>query len=153
MKKLLVALLFALILVSIPRSVFARSGCCSHHGGVCGCGCCDGSSLSSTCAPYYPECSGEGAIQQIPQQRTVYVPPTSTPVPLPTWTPVPTQTPTPEPTITLTPTLTPSVTPTSTPKPKVTRKPKVTIKVLGVQATPTKVPSKGFWGWLRGLFK
>lgn len=34
----------------------ARSGCCSHHGGVCGCGCCDGTSLSSTCAPYYPEC-------------------------------------------------------------------------------------------------
>ena len=26
-------------------------------GGVCGCGCCDGSSLSATCAPYYPECN------------------------------------------------------------------------------------------------
>jgi LPXTG-motif cell wall-anchored protein len=35
----------------------ARSGCCSHHGGVCGCGCCDGSSLSATCAPYYPSCN------------------------------------------------------------------------------------------------
>jgi len=35
----------------------ARSGCCSHHGGVCGCGCCDGKSLSATCAPYYPNCS------------------------------------------------------------------------------------------------
>jgi hypothetical protein len=35
--------------------VFARSGCCSHHSGVRsdGCGCIDGSSLSSTCAPYY----------------------------------------------------------------------------------------------------
>lgn len=38
--------------------VNARSGCCSYHGGVCGCGCCDGTALSSTCAPYYPECSG-----------------------------------------------------------------------------------------------
>lgn len=38
------------------NSVEARQGCCSHHGGVCGCGCCDGSALSSTCAPYYPSC-------------------------------------------------------------------------------------------------
>lgn len=36
----------------------ARSGCCSHHGGVCGCGCCcDGSGLSAKCAPYYPKCN------------------------------------------------------------------------------------------------
>jgi hypothetical protein len=35
----------------------ARQGCCSWHGGVCGCGCCDGTGLSSTCAPYYPECN------------------------------------------------------------------------------------------------
>ena len=35
----------------------ARSGCCSHHSGVCGCRCCDGSSLSAKCAPYYPSCS------------------------------------------------------------------------------------------------
>lgn len=40
------------------NKVDARSGCCSWHGGVCGCSCCDGTSLSSTCAPYYPECSG-----------------------------------------------------------------------------------------------
>ena len=38
-------------------SVDARSGCCSHHGGVCGCRCCDGTALSATCAPYYPECN------------------------------------------------------------------------------------------------
>lgn len=33
----------------------ARSGCCSWHGGVRGdgCGCNDGTPLSSTCAPYY----------------------------------------------------------------------------------------------------
>lgn len=43
-------------------SVSARQGCCSHHGGVCGCGCCDGSSLSAKCAPYYPECSAATVI-------------------------------------------------------------------------------------------
>lgn len=36
----------------------ARSGCCSHHKGVCGCECCDGTPLSAKCAPYYPDCSG-----------------------------------------------------------------------------------------------
>ena len=35
----------------------ARRGCCSWHGGVCGCRCCDGTSLSAKCAPYYPSCS------------------------------------------------------------------------------------------------
>ena len=44
----------------------ARRGCCSHHGGVCtyncpdginiGYCCCDGSSLSAKCAPYYSSC-------------------------------------------------------------------------------------------------
>jgi hypothetical protein len=47
----------AIILASLTSTAFARSGCCSHHGGVCGCGCCDGSGLSTKCAPYYPECS------------------------------------------------------------------------------------------------
>ncbi len=41
--------------------VDARSGCCSHHGGVCGCGCCDGTPLSATCAPYYPQCNREAS--------------------------------------------------------------------------------------------
>ena len=44
----------------------ARRGCCSWHGGVCsyrcsdsvnvGYRCCDGSSLSAKCAPYYSSC-------------------------------------------------------------------------------------------------
>ena len=54
--------IFIIILLSVfifaPFLVNARSGCCSHHGGVCGCGCCDGTSLSATCAPYYPQCNG-----------------------------------------------------------------------------------------------
>src|SRR4051794_39120777 len=40
-----------------------RQGCCSYHGGVCGCGCCDGTPLSDICAPYYPGCHGGGTPQ------------------------------------------------------------------------------------------
>lgn len=36
--------------------VNARQGCCSHHGGVCGCSCCDGTPLIAKCTPYY-DCS------------------------------------------------------------------------------------------------
>jgi len=50
-----VAILLAIFLLC-PATVEARSGCCSWHGGVCGCGCCDGTSLSATCAPYYSWC-------------------------------------------------------------------------------------------------
>jgi len=55
MKKIIIILLFIssfLCFVSIGE---ARSGCCSHHGGVQsnGCGCNDGTPLSATCAPYY----------------------------------------------------------------------------------------------------
>lgn len=53
----LVIILFVLS-GAFPVTVFARSGCCSYHGGVCGCGCCDGTALSDTCAPYYPSCGG-----------------------------------------------------------------------------------------------
>lgn len=55
-KTLFVFLFFSLIF--LPKNIEARSGCCSHHSGVCGCRCCDGSSLSATCAPYYPSCGG-----------------------------------------------------------------------------------------------
>lgn len=59
-------------------SVQARSGCCSHHGGVCGCGCCDGSDLSATCAPYYPEC-GSGSTSVKAETEDMYVPQASSP--------------------------------------------------------------------------
>lgn len=60
MKKL-VSILFIFLFFSLflVNSVEARSGCCSHHGGVCGCGCCDGTPLSATCAPYYPSCNSD----------------------------------------------------------------------------------------------
>lgn len=97
-----ISLLLFIIVFVVPVS--ARSGCCSHHGGVCGCGCCDGSALSSICAPYYPECSGGASQQQTQPIYTVptdtpYLLPTNTPQPLPTNTPItpPTNTPTFEP--------------------------------------------------------
>jgi len=51
-------LFLSLFVFSFFSPVEARSGCCSWHGGVCGCGCCDGTPLSAICAPYYPGCSG-----------------------------------------------------------------------------------------------
>ena len=45
---------FSLVIVFISFGVAdAQRGCCSHHGGVCDCACCDGTPLSSKCAPYY----------------------------------------------------------------------------------------------------
>ncbi len=43
------------------RYAEARRGCCSWHGGVCGCRCCDGTPLSAKCAPYYPHCYAKPA--------------------------------------------------------------------------------------------
>lgn len=59
MRKILLLSIFLLIgsfLLPI-NNVEARRGCCSHHGGVCGCRCCDGTPLSAKCAPYYPHCN------------------------------------------------------------------------------------------------
>jgi len=69
----------------------ARRGCCSWHGGVCGCRCCDGSPLSSTCAPYYPSCSSGGSYSNsLPDTSgwstndwTNYISTGSTPAPTP----------------------------------------------------------------------
>jgi hypothetical protein len=44
---------FSLLISFLISISEARQGCCSHHGGVCGCGCCDGTPLSAKCAPYY----------------------------------------------------------------------------------------------------
>lgn len=73
MKKILFAVV--IILIAIPSISLARSGCCSYHGGVCGCECCDGSSLSSTCAPYYPACGDDDSDDEyIPATRKITVP-------------------------------------------------------------------------------
>lgn len=52
----IILIVLCFVLISFC-AVEARSGCCSSHGGVCGCHCCDGTSLSATCAPHYPSCS------------------------------------------------------------------------------------------------
>ena len=46
---LLVIVSLVVIFFSIPTNSFARRGCCSHHGGVCGNMCCDGTPLSPAC--------------------------------------------------------------------------------------------------------
>lgn len=51
--------LLSIVLFLFAPNTYAQSGCCSHHSGVCGCGCCDGTSLSATCARYYPQCGKE----------------------------------------------------------------------------------------------
>src|SRR5207248_4632485 len=99
---LFIASFLVLLFTFAIHTADARSGCCSHHGGVCGCGCCDGTSLSSICAPYYPQCNSTT---------------TSNSQGLPTTEPPVTQQPTvtrvqfiPRPTATRTPTSTPTVT-------------------------------------------
>lgn len=75
-----VSIAVAFFFVSVSM-VEARSGCCSHHGGVCGCGCCDGTSLSTTCAPYYPQCNAPVINPKVFKTPTSTPKPTDTPKP------------------------------------------------------------------------
>jgi len=60
MKKILFSILLVFAMGMFVNDTLARSGCCSHHGGVCGCNnttgmirCCDGTdSPSCTCEGY-----------------------------------------------------------------------------------------------------
>ncbi|MFA5792187.1 MAG: hypothetical protein WC884_04110 [Candidatus Paceibacterota bacterium] len=74
MKKRILFLLFLFVLI-VPTIVNAKSGCCSYHGGVKsnGCGCNDGTSLSATCAPYYPSCNSKNN-----SNTTIYIKKTTT---------------------------------------------------------------------------
>lgn len=90
MKKLIFLLVLAILaLFLLPNNVNARSGCCSHHGGVCGCGCCDGTSLSTTCAPYYPECSRPAYTAPVATKKPVVIVPIVTTAPTKKPTPIP----------------------------------------------------------------
>lgn len=80
---MLLLLAALLALASTPASSRAadlgRPGCCSSHGGLCGCRCCDGSPLSAKCAPYYPSC---GSDSTPPTPRPAYrAAPTAAPAP------------------------------------------------------------------------
>src|SRR6266567_4279850 len=129
MRELIFSSLFilSLFLFVSQQITFSRSGCCSHHGGVCGCGCCDGSSLSAICAPYYPECSSSSNSTTATTNNQI-VSPTQTVI---QFTPRPTATPTPSPT------------PTVTPKPTKTPTPKPTVKVVPISKPTPKAES--FW--------
>ena len=134
--------------ILFPKSIEARSGCCSHHGGVCGCGCCDGTGLSSTCAPYYPECGGNNTVvvKQIIAPKATSTPrPRPTSVPKSTSTPkptkVPTNKPTKRPTIIPINTIIPTKNPTNTPTPTATLTPTNTPPTLTPTLTPTKIPT------------
>jgi hypothetical protein len=86
MKALIPRILAVLLFFCIPMTGFAHSGCCSAHGGVSGCGCADGTPLSATCLPYYPECSGAAATGSTPTDTFTPVPlqePSGTATPLP----------------------------------------------------------------------
>ena len=54
MKKLI--LITSLLFISLAHNAFAVKGCCSNHGGVCGCECCDGSLFTMRCQKLYSEC-------------------------------------------------------------------------------------------------
>lgn len=142
MKKAVFLIVSCFVFFSSTSFVEARSGCCSHHGGVCGCGCCDGTSLSAKCAPYYPACNEENVAGEIPP----VAPPTSTPYPTRRPTAIPTLKPTQSPTPTYTPVSTQLPTSTLTPFPSIsgTNKSITSHKVKQVKR------QKSFWEWLWG---
>ena len=136
------------LVIYLTLSVNARSGCCSHHNGVCGCSCCDGSPLSSTCAPFYPECSGGGSVQtQEPEQQQIVVQPTPYPTQKPIIYPTrkPKLKPTRVPTLTIIPTLLPtnSLIPTQIIERQTNTSTRNTIPTL---------KKKNFWDWILSFF-
>jgi Fibronectin type III domain len=56
------AYIAVLLMLIVSVAVEAQSGCCSSHGGVCGCRCCDGTRLSDICAPHFPTCGGSAPL-------------------------------------------------------------------------------------------
>jgi len=160
MKKIILTIVFFLVSAS---PALARSGCCSHHSGVCGCGCCDGTRLSATCRPYYGDVCGTPRVVTTPTPTIIATStPTKAPVVVtvapkkvvsPTPTKVPTTTPirkiSPTPTIKNTPTPTEEISATpATTEVLVTPKESVSPTIQAVKTTQ----GRGFWGWLSKLF-
>lgn len=86
----MVLILTSLFLLALITDIGARSGCCSHHGGVCSYQCpnggichrcCDGTSLSEKCAPYYSQCNDYTPSTPIPTSTPAQVTtPSQTPI-------------------------------------------------------------------------
>jgi hypothetical protein len=72
--------LATITVLSLCGTAQAKSGCCSGHGGVCGCQCCDKTALSTKCAPFYPSCSNERSQASSVSSRSIYVPPSLVPL-------------------------------------------------------------------------
>ncbi len=83
MKQLIILVSIVILLALTTTSIYARQGCCSHHGGVSsdGCGCNDGTPLSDTCAPYYVCTTNTNNQAPVVQGTEV---PTSVPTTVPT---------------------------------------------------------------------
>lgn len=69
--------LSVLLTLSFSAVTYAQSGCCSHHGGVCGCSCCDGTPLSNLCS-----CGGSGSSKPTAPSLFLATAPSSTQVSL-----------------------------------------------------------------------
>ncbi len=137
MKSFIAFLLITITLSISITPVFARSGCCSYHGGVMsnGCGCNDGTPLSSTCAPYY-------SCTVFPSN---YTPPVVPPSPTPIQKVAP-------PVIIPSPTLKLSVNPSPTPNPSPSLLPSLIPSPKGKTAPTQPKKSGGFFSWLLSLF-
>lgn len=151
MRKITALLCVLFVSLIFPVITEARQGCCSTHGGVCGCKCCDGTSLSSTCRPYYPECNGGSAPAPVVKQ----VQPTAVPTKRPVATRTPTHIPTLKPTATYTPAPTATITPTNTPTSIETPAPeKIEVKAESLPIVKTETPKQNavsrFFNWLFG---
>lgn len=165
---LILTSIFSVSLLYIPPSIEARSGCCSHHGGVVGCGCGDGTPLSSTCAPYYPECSSDtrdvekpsyvapATVKPVPspvlKKPVVVTSPQSTPTtkPSPTSKAVTSAKASPSPLVN--PTASASATPVATIEPSPLLVQSVAPSDQKAVEAKTGTQSSGFWGWVKHLF-
>ncbi len=141
MRKTLTCLvILSLFSFLLTTAVYAHSGCCSYHDGVRddGCGCNDGTPLSSTCSPYY-SCN---VSQQYNAPGTNSSPNNTTNTYSASLHTTPTHTP-------LTAKYTPTTRATLTPTPKAVKKilKKNVINIL----KPTPTPQKSWWQVLFGI--
>lgn len=99
MKRVLLLATFALaISFLLPKNIYAKSGCCSWHGGVAGCDTSVGRQVCND-GTYSPSCTC-AYIPNTPAPTKVITP---TPTPKPTHTPTSTSTPTTQSILTTTP--------------------------------------------------
>ncbi|MEZ4527712.1 MAG: hypothetical protein R2941_17475 [Desulfobacterales bacterium] len=81
----IISFTFLLFLFFLPTSGLCKRGCCSHHGGVCGDRCCDGTPLSAKCrgssSTYIPPVAPKSSGAYSPPYRQTYDKPSVAPAP------------------------------------------------------------------------